>query len=792
MLAKTFSYHSKTNSWSISDLPELDSPRTLVLAFGAPELQNKPAVFQALRTQYPSSHLVGCSTAGEICDGQLQSGSLAIAVVRFDSTEIELSTVMIRKREESLDAIRSLATKTVDGRTPSALLLLADGVLLDHQAAAQALQEVIPSNVETLVAFAGDANRFERPWVLVGDQIQSGMCVAISFYGLGLGVSGNTTANWGESKPAEYTVTKSSGNIVSELDNRPILEVCVSAKRLSPLRVVDNSGSVQHLTPVRIDKNTKAVVFHQNVPEGTKVSVLDANVDSLISGAADVARGLSGGTKTLAIAISSINRKLFLGKRSGDEVLSLASRLPADTPMLGLYSYGNVSRTGDHNEYQAQNAALSVMVFEEHDTVVSSTPLPKSRTDRIHAQNDPVTDSEISLGTPSTTGSRSLASVKSLNLDLGSGRAKVYPLESLRLIVVSGTLDERFKVDELLPQMKGRILLDLGGIQKITSFGVREWLDLMSRSDGTRSELYLANCSEVVVGQMLMVRNFAGGGQIVSFSAPYICTVCSNSFEFVLDSERTLIELRESGPPDVACPDCGNRAVFDDDPESYFDFLLRSDQYDVPGDVRDALAERRLDTMTQINEAIQKKVEDFRTTLIINRNLDEKIRWNRALMGIEGTLRMDFSGSREANEIGCTRLIRELAQISPSVNQVLLDQVPLLLVQKFAEVEPIANITIRSLTLTATCTNCGVARVVGISSSQVSDARRHGTQPEAECRRCSASIPLSIPDDVSAYFTLGAQPGGVAGEAAAPPWIWIALGALSVVLISMIAVALLR
>ena len=46
--------------------PALDSERTLVIVFAAPEFLAHPNPIRELVGAYPKSHVVGCSSAGEI------------------------------------------------------------------------------------------------------------------------------------------------------------------------------------------------------------------------------------------------------------------------------------------------------------------------------------------------------------------------------------------------------------------------------------------------------------------------------------------------------------------------------------------------------------------------------------------------------------------------------------------------------------------------------------------------------------------------------------------------------
>src|SRR3981081_2038057 len=82
MKLETFAY-SASAGWSVAPLPDLDSEDTLVVVFGAPELDEVQAPQGQLTAAYGRSHVIGCSTAGEIFGTALTDHSLSVAVVRF-------------------------------------------------------------------------------------------------------------------------------------------------------------------------------------------------------------------------------------------------------------------------------------------------------------------------------------------------------------------------------------------------------------------------------------------------------------------------------------------------------------------------------------------------------------------------------------------------------------------------------------------------------------------------------------------------------------------------------------
>src|SRR5229473_5491985 len=104
MKLDTFSY-STAAGWSVTPLPDLDSENTLVVVFGAPELDEVQEPLRHLSAAYSRSHVIGCSTAGEIFGTALTDHSLSVAVARFEhGTRVATAAASVCSQEESFAA----------------------------------------------------------------------------------------------------------------------------------------------------------------------------------------------------------------------------------------------------------------------------------------------------------------------------------------------------------------------------------------------------------------------------------------------------------------------------------------------------------------------------------------------------------------------------------------------------------------------------------------------------------------------------------------------------------------
>jgi len=132
-----------------------------------------------------------------------------------------------------------------------------------------------------------------------------------------------------------------------------------------------------------------------------------------------------------------------------------------------------------------------------------------------------------------------------------------------------GVIDE-FADLSFFGKIHGKTYVDLSGIRRINSFGVRIWVDAVRQvSEGT--ELYFINCSPPMVEQINMVQHFLGAGVMDSFQAPMICEACEQ--EVVVTERVEDIRNRDGHLAEHVCPTCGTPMVLDDLPDQYLAFL---------------------------------------------------------------------------------------------------------------------------------------------------------------------------------------------------------------------------
>jgi hypothetical protein len=142
------------------------------------------------------------------------------------------------------------------------------------------------------------------------------------------------------------------------------------------------------------------------------------------------------------------------------------------------------------------------------------------------------------------------------------------------VVSIHGVIDESSDLSPLA-DLGGRapqrpIELNMRGVRRINSFGVRAWLDTIRKLPVT-AKLSFVHCPPPVVDQCNMVAGFLGHGQLVSFYAPMLCIECDEQVDQLFQTD----DCRANGGklPKTPCPRCGRAMEVDDLEDQYLLFV---------------------------------------------------------------------------------------------------------------------------------------------------------------------------------------------------------------------------
>jgi len=343
---------------------DLDSEQTLVLVFGAPALADRPEPLIELARAFPRSKVLGCSTAGEIFGTKVLDDSMVVAVARFEATRLRGAAAPVQAAEESFAAGEALG-RQLAGEGLRGVHVLSDGLMVNGSALVRGLAAVLPAEVVVTGGLAGDGDRFVRTWVLHEGAPVSGWVTAVGFYGDSVQIGHGSAGGWDPFGPRRL-VTRSTGNILYELDGKPALQLykqylgdraegLPATGLLFPLalsRPEAGGGGSEDRRVVRtilaVDEATQSLTFAGDIPTGAYAQLMKAQLDRLVEGAEQAASLAGAGDEAgagpvLAVAISCVGRRLVLRERTEEEAEVVQEALPPGAQVVGFYSYGELS-----------------------------------------------------------------------------------------------------------------------------------------------------------------------------------------------------------------------------------------------------------------------------------------------------------------------------------------------------------------------------------------------------------------------------------------------------------------
>jgi len=370
----------RDNAWSEPLEPDLDSESTVVYVFGYPEFHNTGKVLEDIKSAYPKSHIVGCSTAGEIFNTQVLEKSISVAVAKFERTKIRSVFGKINSSDDSHAVGRQLA-KQINAPDLKAAFILSEGLNINGTRLVKGMGEIFSHDIVKTGGLAGDGTNFKNTWVIKNGICETNTICIVGFYGNSIMVSSGSVGGWDVFGP-ERRVTSSEANVLFELDHKPALKIykeylgdkakdLPGSALLFPLSLKSDSNGKDGLvrTILGVDEEKQSLTFAGDIPQGSITQLMHANFDRLVDGAAraaEMTNTKSWPNPILSIAISCVGRKLVLGERIEDETEAVLDILPPGTKQIGFYSYGEIA-AGSMSTCDLHNQTMTLTVLSENN-----------------------------------------------------------------------------------------------------------------------------------------------------------------------------------------------------------------------------------------------------------------------------------------------------------------------------------------------------------------------------------------------------------------------------------------
>jgi hypothetical protein len=353
----------------------------LILVFGALPFFQTQELSQALLQVAPNATISGCSTAGEIAIDRVYDKTCVVTSIKFEKTKVLARTTSLIGMEDSQSAGERLA-KELPHEDLIGVLVFGIGVNINGSALVSGLQSQLPKHVTISGGLAADAGAFKQTWTLGPAGSKDDQIVVIGLYGNAIRLSYGSFAGWKPFGPARK-VTKSSGNILYELDGDRALDIyklylgdhadgLPASGLLFPFEMMgkNQEKSGMFRTILGMNEAEGSLTLAGDIDPNGYLKLMHSSTEKLIEGAETAAQhatdsSSSVNTESLGILVSCVGRKLVMGDRVDEEVEAVADELGKNTTVTGFYANGEIAETDFHGECHLNNQTMTITLITE-------------------------------------------------------------------------------------------------------------------------------------------------------------------------------------------------------------------------------------------------------------------------------------------------------------------------------------------------------------------------------------------------------------------------------------------
>lgn len=323
----------------------------------------------------------GATTAGEFIDGDIEEGSIVIMLLDINPDYFKLE-FLETSPETTLETAKKLGVKAKDTFTNPAFIIATGGIFIDGEQIVDGITQGFGEEATIFGGMAGDDLIAEKPIVFTNNKNKDNALIALIIDEDKIDVRGIASCGWKAIGTAK-TVTKSEGNIVYTIDDKPALDMLMKYLGVD-VKQDDNKGIVAFMNswyyPLQLERENgdtviRATRFANNedrslictggVPQGAKIKFslppdFDA-IETVVTECASIKDNEQQQADAL-IMFSCVSRHLSFGALMSEEIEQVQNIWKA--PMVGFFTYGEYGKSKiGTNEFH--NNACCVVALKE-------------------------------------------------------------------------------------------------------------------------------------------------------------------------------------------------------------------------------------------------------------------------------------------------------------------------------------------------------------------------------------------------------------------------------------------
>lgn len=373
----------KETGWENGKEPGGLKEAQLVIFFASKVIFDENGIIEELKNYYPKAEIVGCAVQWQIQGQEVTEAALCFTAIFFEHASVAVVTGSV----DDVNKSQELGTSLIQSLPSEGLrhvFVLGDGLNLAGSAFVRGISSKISTLIGLTGGFTSEGVSTGQPGLYCNKKLPKGSAILIGFYGDLLQFSYAANTGWKSYGPIRK-ITKSDGDTLYELDNKPVLDLykdflgpfaheLPDIGLLYPMSVWapdQEQSSALARTIIDVNEESKSLRTAGDVPEGSNVQFMITNIDMLVKGAETAAektfKVLKHTEPELALIMSCISRKFVMKQRSEEELDAVADILGKKVAYVGFYTWGEISPFGFNEKCFFQNQVMAITAIRELD-----------------------------------------------------------------------------------------------------------------------------------------------------------------------------------------------------------------------------------------------------------------------------------------------------------------------------------------------------------------------------------------------------------------------------------------
>jgi hypothetical protein len=332
-------------------------------------------------TQLGTTPLLGFSTSGEITAEGSYRRSVVVALISGEDIQTKGEWLPEFADNGAMIIRKIIDTLKINSSTRGVLLCVADGLNGDYEGI---LQSFPVCECRFTGCLAGGSLHQERTFQIGGAKVGTGGIASALLTGEKIRVGIGTAHGW---RPvgAAFEINQASGQRVQALNGKPAAESYAElfgrqAKdwtlpplntlvRLYPLGIEQEGESALLVRTPRWVESDGSLFMGVEIQEGAVGHLLVGGTESCLEAARQAARDalqdLGDAVPKLALVFVDVSYQMLLNIQAGREVEAVAEVLGRDIPIIGGYTFGQLTQRNGAHPPEFLNQHVQVVLLGE-------------------------------------------------------------------------------------------------------------------------------------------------------------------------------------------------------------------------------------------------------------------------------------------------------------------------------------------------------------------------------------------------------------------------------------------